>query len=325
MPKILIIRFSSIGDIVLTTPIIRTVKNQLHAEVHFLVKPAFHAILSHNPYIDHLISYTKENTSIIDQLKAENYDCVIDLQKNVKSYTLTQRLGIKTYTFDKLNVKKWIFVNTKLNLLPDKHIVHRYFEGIEPLGVKDDGLGLDFFWDIAEEDKALSMMEGIIKYQILILGANYYTKRIPEEICRKIIEKSEWTTVLIGGKDVEQVANKLSDEYPDATLNFVGKVNINVSAALIKHAKRIITGDTGMMHIAAALQKDMFVLWGNTVPDFGMYPYYGEKSEKSATYMEVLGLGCRPCSKLGYNTCPKSHFKCMMDQDMSPLTEKKEH
>ena len=122
-------------------------------------------------------------------------------------------------------------------------------------------------------------------------------REFQKKFCRKIIEKSEWTTVLIGGKDVEQVANKLSDEYPDATLNFVGKVNINVSAALIKHAKRIITGDTGMMHIAAALQKDMFVLWGNTVPDFGMYPYYGENQKKSATYMEVLGLGCRPLLK----------------------------
>lgn len=319
MAKILIIRFSSIGDIILTTPIIRSVKLQLNAEVHFLVKPSFKALLSHNPYIDKIHTYSTENDGISDLLKGENFDCILDLQKNIKSRILTTRLGVKSLTFDKLNIKKWILVNTKVNLLPDKHIVDRYYEAVAPLGIKNDGMGLDFFFDIAEVDKAQMILNGITHYQVLVLGANYFTKRIPATKCEELIRGSKLLTILLGGKDVEQVAEELSEKLPDSTMNLVNKVNLNISAAIIKSATRIITGDTGMMHIAAALQKDMVVLWGNTVPQFGMYPYYGEKSRKKAIYLEAENLNCRPCSKLGYNACPKGHFKCMLDIDTAHI------
>ncbi|MEZ4910588.1 MAG: glycosyltransferase family 9 protein [Saprospiraceae bacterium] len=319
MSKILIIRFSSIGDIILTTPIIRGVKLQLNAEVHFLVKPSFKALLSHNPYIDKIHTYIPENDRVLDILKHENFDYILDLQKNVKSRLLSTRLGVKTLTFDKLNIKKWILVNTKVNLLPDKHIVDRYYEAVAPLNIKNDGLGLDFFFDEAEFDKAQMILNGISHYQVLVLGANYFTKRIPISKCEEMIQTANELTILVGGKDVEQVAEELSSKLPDTTMNLVNKVNLNISAAILKNATRIITGDTGMMHIGAALQKEMVVLWGNTVPQFGMYPYYGNKSHKKAQYLEVENLNCRPCSKLGYNACPKSHFKCMLDIDASNI------
>jgi len=88
----------------------------------------------------------------------------------------------------------------------------------------------------------------------------------------------------------------------------------------LSDAKQVLTGDTGMMHIAAAFHKKIVVLWGNTVPKFGMYPYYG-KQDNRAIHFEVPNLSCRPCSKIGFAACPKTHFDCMKKQDVGRIVE----
>ncbi len=148
--KILIIRFSSIGDVVLTTPVVRCVKNQLNAEIHFLIKPSFAHVIHENLYIDH-IHHLKENIQdTIDILKAEKFDLVIDLQKNLRSYKICSALACKTIRFDKMNINKWLAVNLKINRLPSgKHLVDRYFEALQDLGVYDDGEGLYYLLGVA--------------------------------------------------------------------------------------------------------------------------------------------------------------------------------
>lgn len=316
--KILIIRFSSIGDIVLTSPIVRTIKQQLKAEVHFLVKPAFVGIVVHNPNIDkvHILHANLKQT--IAELKNEGFDLIIDLQKNLNSFRIKNALPCTTVSFDKLNIKKWLLVHLKINKLPNVHIVTRYFDAVQPLGVTDDGLGLEYFILPENEYDAIGLVENI-KYQVLVLGANYFTKRIPLSKCAEIIEKSAGNTVILGGADVAEDAKTLSEKYPVQTINLCGKVSLAVSAGIIKHANRVITGDTGLMHIAAAFQKEIVVLWGNTAPVFGMYPYFGTKNTPKHTNLEVENLSCRPCSKLGHSSCPKKHFRCMMDIDVSTL------
>lgn len=320
LKKILIIRFSSIGDIVLTTPIIRCLKLQLGVELHILTKHIFSTVVSQNPYIDK-IHYAKEHIKdTIAILKKENYDVIIDLQKNLHSYRIKTKLTAVQLTFEKLNIKKWLLVNLKVNSLPDMHIVDRYFDAIKSLGVVNDGQGLNYFILPENEEDALHIINGI-SYQVLVLGANYFTKRIPLAKCREIIHNNHGHTVLLGGADVTELAYMLANEFPEKTINLCGKIGLPVSAGVIKHAKRIVTSDTGLMHIAAAFQKEIFVLWGNTVSTFGMYPYYGADNINKVTHLEVLGLDCRPCSKLGFDKCPKGHFKCMMDIDVSALGE----
>lgn len=314
--KILIIRFSSIGDIILTTPVIRCVKQQTQAEIHYLVKPNFAHVIEQNPYIDQCISLKEDLQETIQALKQENYDLIIDLQKNLRSYRISFALGVKTVRFDKLNFKKWLYVQFKWDLLPkDKHLIDRYFDALKPIGIVDDGMGMDYTIS-AEEDAKAVQIAGKTSFQVLVLGATYFTKRIPEEKCREIIERYPNPTILTGGKDVSALAERLSSLYPDRTIDTTGKVSLGVSAALIRHSERIVTGDTGLMHIAAALQKEIIVLWGNTVPQFGMYPYYGHKNNPQHTNKEVLNLSCRPCSKLGFDHCPKGHFKCMKDIEL---------
>lgn len=313
--KVLVIRFSSLGDIVLTTPVLRCLKNQLDADIHFLVKPAFAATINQNPNIRKVHFLHAEPDDSIEILKREQFDLILDMQKNLKSFRIRKALDVKSITFNKLNFHKWIFVNFKINKLPSRHLVDRYFDAVAPIGVKDDGLGLEYYITQEDELDALSLMEGV-QYDILVLGANYYTKRIPVEKCESIIKNNKRKIVLLGGSDVADVAADLARKYAEETLNFCGKIGLNVSAGIIKHAQRVITGDTGLMHIAAAYQKEIFVVWGNTHPAFGMYPYYGSKRPSRYTSFQVEPLSCRPCSKLGYNKCPKGHFRCMMENEI---------
>lgn len=314
--KILIIRFSSIGDIVLTTPIIRCLHNQLVCEIHYLTKEQYLALLRHNPYISKIHVLEKTTKKSLNEI---GFDVVIDLHKNLRSFSYRNLAGAKAYSFNKSNIKKWLLVNFSTRIINScEHVVDRYFKGIAKLNIQNDGRGLDFFLDKENEDHTLQALQ-IKNYFVLVLGANYFTKRIPLSKCREIIEKSPLHCILIGGVDSVETGHMLNTDFYEKTIDMTGKLNLQESATVLKNSKFVVTGDTGMMHIAAAFKKKVFVLWGNTVPDFGMSPYYGNKFPDKAIQLEVKGLKCRPCSKLGYQKCPKSHFKCMMDQDISVI------
>jgi len=200
-PKILIIRFSSIGDIVLTSPVVRCVAKQLKAEVHYLTKNKFKNILTHNPYISKLYGIDKNVSEVMEQLKSENYNFIIDLHKNLRTQEVKLKLGLKSYTFNKLNIQKWLKVNFKIDRLPKVHIVDRYFEGLAALKVNNDGYGLDYFISDSDKEEAAAIVGKIKSYNVLVLGANYFTKRIPQSIAEKIISKSNFPIIILGGKD----------------------------------------------------------------------------------------------------------------------------
>jgi len=217
--KILIIRFSSIGDIVLTTPVIRCCKQQLKdAEIHFVTKSAFRSVLENNPYTDKLICFDKDVNEVIPDLKKENYDLVVDLHNNLRSTRLKLALRKKSVTFKKLNVKKWLAVNLKSRTaLPDVHIVQRYLETVSDIGVKDDGKGLDYF--IGEEDKVdISSINPKLKngFAALVVGGSYYTKKIPVSKLIEICNHSKLPVVLMGGKEDAAIANELAAKCPGA-------------------------------------------------------------------------------------------------------------
>ena len=309
--KILIVRFSSIGDIVLTTPIVRCLKEQLKGlELHYLTKQKFASVIENNPHIDKLITIKDSTSEVIKQLKAENYDYVIDLHHNIRTLKLKWTLGKKSYSFNKLNLEKFLIVNFKINQLPKKHIVDRYFETTQAFNIINDNKGLDYF--IAEKDQvdiALALPSNFSNgYNALVVGGSYYTKQIPLNKLIEISEKSSRPLVLMGGKEDSPMAEKVQQVLKDKVFNACGKFSINQSASVIQQSQKVITSDTGLMHIAAAYKKEVISLWGNTIPEFGMGPYFpGENSQ----ILEVKNLSCRPCSKLGYKKCPKGHFKCM--------------
>lgn len=319
--KILIIRFSAIGDVVLTSPVVRCVRNKFpNATIHFLVKEKFRAAVGANIYITQCITFKDHLNEILGELQNQEYDFVVDLQRNNKSTWLRKKLNRPSGTFPKLNIQKFLLTRLKINTLPKIHVVDRYFEAVKKLGVVNDNQGLEFFID-REED--LFTQEQVIvlrsNYIALVLGATYFTKRIPLQKIEEIISGIKGSIVLLGGPDEREMGERLAKKFTNV-INTAGHSTLQQSAHYIKNAGTVITSDTGLMHIAAAFDKRIISVWGNTVPSFGMYAYLPKHPENNVM-IENNKLWCRPCSKLGYNKCPRKHFKCMLDHDSKNIAE----
>jgi ADP-heptose:LPS heptosyltransferase len=323
LKKFLIIRFSSIGDIVLTTPIIRALKEQQEgSEVHFLTKKAFEQVIASNPFIDKIYTIEKRIGEVVPDLRKEGYDEIIDLHKNFRSYGIRTKLKAKAFSFDKLNFKKWLLVRFKINKMPDVHIVDRYFKAVEHLGVSNDNKGLDYFLEDDKEIMTDSLLYGASKgFVAFVVGAKHETKALPEEKIARIIGKLDYPVLLLGGPEDNNRGNRITTASGGHVKNCCGSFDLNISAMLVRQANVVITHDTGLMHIAAAFHKKIISVWGNTVPEFGMYPYLPPGKGESHIF-QVKGLSCRPCSKIGFDKCPKGHFDCMMKIDEEEIVRK---
>lgn len=311
--KFLIIRFSSIGDIVLTTPVIRCLKQQVPgAEIHVLVKQSFLPVVAHNPYIDKVQVLAHSWELMIHELQLENYDHIIDLHHNLRTMRVKKALAKPATAFNKLNIRKFIYTNLKWNTMPDRHIVERYMDTVAQFGVKNDGNGLDYFIDKSEEVKLSDIPASHhAGYIAVVIGAAHNTKRYPVHKLKALCTDLDHPVILLGGKEDRSDGQEVSAADPVKIYNACGKFSLNESADLVRKAKLVVTNDTGLMHIAAAFNKPIISLWGNTVPSFGMYPYFGSRSSQRHDILQVKKLWCRPCSKIGYDKCPRGHFKCM--------------
>ncbi|MDP3643782.1 MAG: glycosyltransferase family 9 protein [Bacteroidota bacterium] len=310
--KFLIIRFSSIGDIVLTSPVVRCLKNQFpEAEVHYLTKKRNIDLLKANPYIDKIQLFGDSLSDTIRELRTENYDYIIDLHNNLRSLRVKLGLRAKSYSFNKLNLRKLLLTSFKLNIMPQAHIVDRNLETLSHFHLINDGKGLEYF--IPEEDE-FNLSELPVRfrngYMVLVLAGTYATKRMPVEKYKNLIAEVDIPFILLGGKSERIMADHILGWETGNVIDFTGKLRINQSASLVKNARLVIANDTGLMHIAAAFHKKILSVWGSTSPELGMYPYLPGDGSK---ILEVKGLSCRPCSKLGYHECPKKHFRCMND------------
>ncbi len=321
MVKFLIIRLSSIGDIVLTTPVIRCIKKQVKgSEIHYLTKKNFSSVLENNLFIDKLWLYDNNLNEIIRELKKEHLDYIIDLHHNFRTMKIKNNLRLAFFTVDKLNVKKWLLVNLKIDLLPRIHIVDRYLDTVKLFDVKNDGKGLDYF--ISDDNKKLpSEINSLIpeRFIAVSIGAHHKTKKVPPFKLAVICDKLNLPAVLLGGQtDMEEASEIIRESSRKTIIDLTGKLSINQSASIILRSELVITHDTGLMHISAAFRKKIISIWGNTIPEFGMHPYMPVEGSK---IFEIMGLKCRPCSKIGYEKCPKGHFDCMMKQDEEKIAD----
>jgi heptosyltransferase-2 len=307
--KILVIRFSSIGDIVLTTPVIRCLSNQLeNAEIHILVKPSFTPVIQNNPHISKIWFW--EN-GVLTKLRKEGFDYIVDLHNNLRSFRVKMALKTPGSSFYKLNVGKYLLVRFRINRLPKIHVVDRYFDAVKDLGVKNDGGGIDFYPTRADEAITdLLPFYFLQNYTAVVCGALQGTKSIPESKLRDFCAGIQGNLLFIGGTKERELGESLQGFFAERSMSMCGKTTIGESAVLLKNARAVLTPDTGMMHIASAFNKPIAVIWGNTVPEFGMGPYL-PKSDAAFFNSEVGDLHCRPCSKIGFSHCPKKHFNCM--------------
>jgi heptosyltransferase-2 len=325
--KFLVIRFSSIGDIVLTTPVVRCLKKQVPgATIHYLIKPQFKIVMEPNPYIDKFHVLQQDWDAMIEELKAEKFDYIIDLHHNLRTLRVKKALKLPSFSFNKLNIEKLIFVKLKWNVMPKVHIIDRYMETVAPFGVRNDGEGMDYFIPKSENvplsDIPASHHAGFIS---IVIGASFYTKKLPvyklQELCKKI----NHPIILLGAKEEREEGEAIAAVDPIKVYNACGKFSLHESADLVRQSKVVIAHDTGLMHIAAALKKQVIAIWGSTTPSFGMVPYYGrnflQRVPPPSDDVQVHKLWCRPCTKIGRHKCPQGHFKCMKNISIEEIVE----
>jgi len=321
MVKFLVVRFSSIGDIILTTPVMRHLKQQVEdAEIHFLLKSEYATLLESNPYVDRIHCFDGDVLKCIRELKTQQIDYIIDLHHNARSARIKYGLKRMDLTVNKLNWKKWLFVNLKLDRLPERHMVDRNLDTIRTFISERDPGGLDYFIPEKEEIDLSILPEAYQNGYIgLSIGAQHETKKLPVSSLIELCKKLRHPVIVLGGPTDRETGEALVSALPEKSiLNGCGKYSLHQSASLVKQARVLITHDTGLMHIGAAFNKKIISVWGNTVPKFGMFPF---RTHPSSLQFEVNGLKCRPCSKIGYQKCPKKHFSCMIDQDIDGIAQ----
>jgi heptosyltransferase-2 len=257
----------------------------------------------------------------IRNLKKEGFDYVIDLHHNTRTAQIKALIKRMDFSVKKLNTLKWIYVNFHINKLPDIHMVDRNLDTISTFIDEQDHEGLDYFIPEKERvDIAGLPPEFADGYLALAIGAQHETKKLPPASLVALCEKLDVPLIILGGPEDREVGENIVRALGKKTiLNGCGAYSIHQSASLVEQARVLITHDTGMMHVGAAFGKKIIAIWGNTVPEFGMYPY---RADPASVNFQVHGLKCRPCSKIGHKSCPKKHFKCMLDQDLDAVAAK---
>jgi ADP-heptose:LPS heptosyltransferase len=316
--KILVIRFSSMGDIIYTTPVVRCLKKQLPgAEVHFITKPAFKYIYDNNPYVDKLLLLKPELSTTIKDIKAEQYDYIIDLHNNLRTALIKLRTGIKSSTYKKQTIRKWLSLKFNLKLVPPVHLVDRYMKAVQFLGVKNDDQPIDYYIKVDHQLDKLLPLSHQQNYVAFIIGATHFTKRMPNEKIINLCSEINAPVVLLGGNDVKANGDVIAQALGDKIYNACGITSLDESVYLVSKASKVIGFDTGLTHIAEAFDRPIVSVWGGTAPELlGVQPY----KVKSVLVAEIE-LPCRPCSKFGLAACPLGHFKCMNDIPETGITE----
>jgi len=312
--KILIIRLSSLGDVLLTTPVLRSLmKNYPDLTIDFLVKQNFEVAIRLNPNINSVIIYN-DSPELTTQLKENDYDVVIDLHNNFRTKKIVKQLGLPYYKFIKPNLEKFLLVHTKINLLKEKKPISvRYAEVIPDFNLDDEGLELFIPAGIHSELEGLNNVVGFAP------GAFHYTKRWPieyyAELGKKLNEEG-YTIAILGGESDKTICMDLQKMIPNS-LDLSNNNDLFQTAAHIKNCKVLICNDSGLMHTASAIGTPVIAIFGSTVREFGFAPY-GIKN----IVVENSKLKCRPCTHIGKGKCQKGHFKCMKEITPDLLYEK---
>jgi lipopolysaccharide heptosyltransferase II len=306
--KILIVRLSSLGDILLTTPLIRSLKKESpKLEMHFLLREEYQAVLINNPYLAKLMSIKREDSSskTKDILSQNKYDFVINLQNNLRSRILTNGLECPKVRFKKLSWQKFLLVKFKINKLSDAPpISERYASAIDDLKLDNDGL------DLFTNNKPSNSLVELTNLIGFCPGSRHYTKMWPKEyyieLGKKLIDNG-FDIVLFGGKDDKEICKGISLSLSKC-INLCNDNDILQTAADMKMCKTIICNDSGLMHAVCAVKVPVITIFGSTVKEFGFTPYRSKN-----LILENKSLTCRPCSHIGRSSCPKHHFKCMKE------------
>jgi heptosyltransferase-2 len=328
--KILIIRFSSIGDIILASPLVRSIRSTYpDAQIDFLVRKDFSELVKHNPHLTNIFEFdTSQNfkglKKLAHQINKEKYDAVVDIHNSLRSRYIRFKSGAsQKFIIIKRTIARFLLINFKLNVYHNVlSNAQKYLDTASPLSVNDDGKGLEIFIPADVQKQAASKLNSLPlnNYKVIIgaaTGAKHNTKKwLSEryiELFARIINEHNAFIMLFGGKEdkseTENIVHSVNEKTAGtATANFAGEFSLLETAAALDYCNAVVTNDTGLMHIAAARQRKVVAIFGPTVKEFGFFPFRTEN-----IVVERNNLDCRPCTHIGSEECPKKHFKCMKD------------
>jgi lipopolysaccharide heptosyltransferase II len=331
--KILLIRFSSLGDVLLTSPLIRLLREKFpEVQIEFLVRKEYADVIRYNPYLSGVIEFNIKDgfiglAKLKNLLRSQKYDTILDLHDSLRSnYLLIGRRlnpfhSASIYKINKNQLIRFLLVKWKINLYQNIYgyipmVWEKYIKAAESLGLQPDDGHLDLFLPQKSEMGAKEFLKKLPKGKwevVMAPGAQHFTKRWPTEyyidLIKQIYKIYKLKTILVGGADDQPVIDKITTNVPNnLTASTLGRLSLLETAALIKRAELVISNDSGLMHVVAALNRPMMVIFGSTVKEFGFFP-----NSPNATVIENKGLYCRPCSHIGRSSCPERHFRCMKE------------
>lgn len=307
--NILVIRLSSLGDVLLTTPLLRVLKeNFKESKIDFLVANPYQNILVNNPNLNNIYIYDKSKTlneitywkkNIAAEFPNRKYDLIIDLQNNFRSRHFSFGLANKILRYKKHRLEKLLLVNFKIKPQKVIPIPERYIRALSPLGIVPDDKGLELYFRKTDKNTKLILFAP---------GAKHYTKRwLPKyyAVLAEMLANDGYEIGLIGGKDDFEICEQIAKSAKCKISNYSGTDSVQLSSELISSSILLVSNDSAAMHFAAAIQTPIVAIFGSTVPELGFAPYHSEH------LIIETELSCRPCTHIGRANCPKKHFNCM--------------
>jgi heptosyltransferase-2 len=318
-PNILVARFSSIGDILLTTPLLRAIRRRHRdAQITVLTKQAYAPLLSDNPHVDRIIALGPDRSlaSLAAEVRAGSFTHRLDLHSSLRSRALRAMAPGHWSSYPKHRIARALLIHTKRNRYRDRRPVpERYFSAARDLDVSPDGAPPEFFLGADAEREADRWLatSGLASDRPLVAvapGAAHATKRWPLEYWRALVSQiisGGSRVAIVGGPGDTTLGSSLTASGHGQVASAAGAFGLQTTGALLRRSAAVVSGDTGVMHMATAVGTPVVALYGPTVEPFGFFPYTAR-----ATVLEVA-LSCRPCSSQGGPRCPLGHHRCMLE------------
>ena len=320
--SILLIRLSSLGDILLMTPLLNLLRTACpQAQIDVLVKAEYRDLLRFHPGITRLLTFDSRQPLMrtLRGLRADRYDLALDLHCTPRSQLLLRGLRARRkLTYNKRVLRRALLVHLGWNTLRrTTPVPELYAAPLRRLGLTGR-LGTPTMHLDPESTEAMqayiarSLPDASNQPLLAVApGARWPTKRWPVErfaaVAQELAREKQAAVVILGGPDEAQLACTLCDRLDVPVVNGAGTLSLMYSAALLSRCRVLISNDSGLMHMATALQVPVVAVFGPTVQEFGFYPFQARAEVVSEP------LSCRPCSTKGSQHCPRGHHACMQD------------
>ena len=313
----MIVRFSSMGDVILTTPLVRSLRRaHPDAWITYVTKRMYVPLLAHNPRVNEVIGFAPEGrlADLARTLRGRSFTHRFDLHGSLRSRALRRLVGGRWRGYPKRRLARTILIRTKRDVFRDRrHVAERYFDAARDLGVTPDGGPADLFLPRSTQDGArrflISQNLGTSRSLVAVApGAAHFTKRWPVRHWQRLTTQltlSGYDVVVLGGPSEQGIGEEIAAAGAEQAASAAGRFDLLGTAALIKEARCVVVGDTGVMHLTTAVGVPVVTLFGPTVRAFGFTPY-----QARATLLEE-DLPCRPCTAMGGPRCPLGHHLCL--------------